>query len=531
VARRLVAGAIVYAGAWITIYVIMLAEHAVREPSLVAVHVREEGLPALAAVGVSLIVALLARRTTLSPTAFQNLALGFQILGALFIMWGFWGWEDNVAGFLRVLAETGSDVDALARRELPLFHVDGVPWVGIWILLFPLIVPTPPLRAAVGAFACASTVPAVILLSEWVHGRPAILDPWVAQLRWEYFVPVYIVAVIALLAARVVYRTTRELSRAQEMGSYRLIERIGEGGMGEVWKARHRLLARPGAVKLIRPQSLTGAGTVSGAVMERFEREAQATAALKSPHTVELYDFGVAPGGTFYYVMELLDGLDLKSLVDRFGPVAPERAVHFLKQTAHSLMDAHESGLVHRDVKPANIVACRQGPDLDFVKVLDFGLVKEFGSGDRAPAHLTQEGVTSGTPGFMAPEIASGSGDVDGRADLYALGCVGYWLVTGQLVFEGRSAMEILAQHIRETPAPPSTRVEGDLPPEIDTLILDLLAKEPDARPPSARALHARLAAVEAALPSPWTPERARDWWDRHLPRAGSDTVLSGSQP
>ena len=227
------------------------------------------------------------------------------------------------------------------------------------------------------------------------------------------------------------------------MGSYRLVERLGKGGMGEVWRAQHRMLARPAAIKLIRPEVLgaTDAGEPGSMLLRRFEREAQATALMRSAHTVELYDFGVADDGTFYYVMELLDGFDLDELVERFGPVPPERAVHLLRQICDSLAEAHAAGLIHRDVKPANMYACRYGREVDFIKVLDFGLVKH----GRAP----EEGADKLTAGDTAraarrrscrPSRRSATSDVDARSDLYAVGCVAYWLLTGTPGVQGRHA-------------------------------------------------------------------------------------------
>ena len=232
------------------------------------------------------------------------------------------------------------------------------------------------------------------------------------------------------------------------MGSYHLEDLLGKGGMGEVWKATHRFLARSAAVKLIMPSALGAKDEAAAQVtLRRFEREAQTTASLRSPHTIELYDFGVSRDGTFYYVMELLDGLDLQTLVAKHGPQPPERVVFLLRQACHSLYEAHKAGLVHRDIKPANIFMCRYGTDLDFVKVLDFGIVKREQMAGKEEAQLTAVGMISGTPAYLAPEMALAEGPTDGRADLYALGCVGYWLLTGQLVFDKANAMAMVVAH------------------------------------------------------------------------------------
>ena len=239
--------------------------------------------------------------------------------------------------------------------------------------------------------------------------------------------PSYACAFVVVVPAKVLHRISRRLKEAQELGSYYLIEPLGHGGMGEVWRAEHRLLAREAAIKLVRPE-LLGARSEEEAqrVLRRFEREAQATAALRSPHTIQVFDFGITQEGTFYYVMELLLGRDLESLVREFGPLPPERALYLLRQICHSLADAHAHGLVHRDIKPANIYVCRMGLDYDFAKVLDFGLVK---IRDRSSADtlVTADQRTTGTPAYMAPECILGDADVDRRADVYSLGCVAYF--------------------------------------------------------------------------------------------------------
>jgi len=298
------------------------------------------------------------------------------------------------------------------------------------------------------------------------------------------------------------------------MGSYRLIELLGKGGMGEVWRAEHRMLARPAAIKLIRRESLQ-AGSGASDVRRRFEREAAATAMLQSPHTVQLYDFGVADDGRFYYVMELLDGLDLETFVTRFGAVPAARAVAWLVQACASLEEAHERGLVHRDIKPANIYTCRLGSEVDWIKVLDFGLVKQAPAGDDA-TRLTAEGVTAGTPGYMAPEMAAGISDVDRRADIYALGCVAYWLVTGTQVFEGDTPLKMIVDHVRTPPVPPSRRCELPIPGELEEIILWCLEKKPEDRPQSAAAIAEPLAAL--SLNPAWSDAEARAWWRVHLP-------------
>ena len=241
---------------------------------------------------------------------------------------------------------------------------------------------------------------------------------------------------MATITSRTLYDLRRSVREANELGQYALEEKLGAGGMGEVWRARHRVLIRSAAVKLIRPEFLASKRADPQLVLRRFEREALATAALRSPHTVQLYDFGETDDGTLFYVMELLLGIDLERLVTRFGPIPAERAVHILKQVCHSLDEAHQNGLTHRDIKPANIFVSPTGTELDFVKVLDFGLVRlrSLQAGDGGI--LTTEGAFVCTPAYAAPEIARGEASYDYRVDIYAVGCVAYWLVTGHRVFE-----------------------------------------------------------------------------------------------
>jgi serine/threonine-protein kinase len=331
--------------------------------------------------------------------------------------------------------------------------------------------------------------------------------------------PTVVAVVTAVIASRINYSLGRKLHEAREMGSYRLLELLGRGGMGEVWRAEHKMLARPAAIKLIRADALkSDSATSDQEAVRRFEREAQATALLQSEHTIELYDFGVAADGSFYYVMELLDGLDLEELVKRYGPMPVERAVFCLGQVCESLAEAHEGGLVHRDIKPSNIFVCRRGLKHDYIKVLDFGLVKPL-KVPAGPASLTADGSVSGTPAFMVPEIIQGSKDVDGRADLYAVGCVAYWLVSGRLVFEGENAMKMIVSHVHDEPEPLSARAE--VPATFDQLVRSCLEKDPAKRPRSARELGERLAALE--VENTWTQERARAWWEERRSPADPD--------
>jgi len=337
---------------------------------------------------------------------------------------------------------------------------------------------------------------------------------------------------LATIASRVLYGLRQQVAEASELGQYLLEEKIGGGGMGEVWRARHRLLIRPAAIKLIRQQPPGAMAGDPELLIMRFEREARATAALTSPHTVQLYDFGVTEDGRLYYVMELLDGLDLDTLIRQHGPLPAERVVHLLRQVCAALQDAHGNGLVHRDIKPANVVVSRAGTTFDFVKVLDFGLVKLDSPrvADKDAINLSAEGSWSGTPGYMAPEVVLGATDTDHRVDLYSLGCVAYWLLTGTTVFEGENPMQVMFQHAQAEPKRPSDRVDLPIPAALEALVMECLEKDPARRPASAEVVRNRLDAVP--LPSVWTTERAEQWWATHRPKPGAarpvaDVLLS----
>jgi serine/threonine protein kinase/GAF domain-containing protein len=296
------------------------------------------------------------------------------------------------------------------------------------------------------------------------------------------------------------------------VGSYRLVERLGSGGMGEVWRAQHRLLVRPAAVKLIR-QTAPAEGTHEQ-LIRRFEREAQTTASLRSPHTVQLYDFGVTDTGSFFYVMELLGGLDLDRMVQRFGPQPAERVIMLVRQACRSLAEAHDYGLVHRDVKPANLFVTRLGHEYDYLKVLDFGIVKDRPR-TRDSALLTAQGLFQGTPAFMAPEIIFGELPIDGRADLYSLACTAYWVLTGQLVFDAKTPADMLLHHAQTKPTPPSEISELPVPRRLEQILMRCLEKDPANRFASALDLDAALVEVPIA---PWSQAKARAWWETHAP-------------
>lgn len=460
--------------------------------------------PGVIAITVAISVALAIRMVRLRPAAVTALALVFEVISSFGIA---------AAEFLQP-----------GGLNVGLSWI-GLSWVAVWTLLFNVVVPTVPRYVVVAALASVTSVPAMVLLS--ISLFPPVSRPDGLMIFLAFGFPYILVVILAYVGARVVYTLGTEVTRARELGSYRLEDRLGEGGMGEVWRASHRLLARPAAIKLIRSPAPGDAAGISDEIRRRFEREAQVIAQLRSPHTVTLFDFGVAEEGLFYYAMELLDGVDTDTLIRRFGPIPAERVVHILRQMCHSLSEAESRGLVHRDIKPSNIFLCRYGEDYDFVKVLDFGIAKVVHetSPDTQTA-ITVANVIRGTPAFIAPEQAMGGADVDTRADIYSTGCVAYWLLTGQLVFTAETAMKLLVAHAHTPPDPPSSRTEIPIPPDLDALVLSCLAKDREHRPKSARDLLQRLDGV--VLQQPWTDPRAREWWSVHLPQQSAErTVVS----
>jgi serine/threonine-protein kinase len=396
-----------------------------------------------------------------------------------------------------------------------LFHWNGGPasmsvqpeisWIGAIVLVFAAIVPNAPIKILVAALIAVSMNPISMLIARargvWEFGSAGNV------VLMHY--PDYLLAGVAVVISQVVTKLGQQVTRAREMGSYELGELLGRGGMGEVYRATHRMLARPAAIKLIRPEMLGGDEADSQLAVRRFRREAEAAATLRSPHTVEIYDFGVTDDDTLYFVMELLDGLDLESLVRQHGPLPASRAIHIVRQVCDSLAEAHARGLVHRDIKPANIHVGRIGLQDDFVKVLDFGLVKPMSIAVGAHTLATAAGLTPGTPAYMAPEMALGE-EVDGRADIYALGCVMYFLLTGKLVFEGENPFQVVVKHINEAPAAPSRRTELPIPASLDAVVLACLMKVRESRMRSAGELRRALTAVD--VPS-WGDEEAARWW------------------
>jgi serine/threonine-protein kinase len=452
-------------------------------------------VPTAASISGGLLFAAIVSSPRLSWKAKVNLGLVFQVLASYGIA---------LSMFLQIPELTATPI---------VFYTLSPSWVAIWMIFFSVVVPAPPGRALLALLGSASAPPVVIGIMLQRHGLWHLLSP--AGLFLFHVFPNLICVGMAYTGARIVYRLGTDVARARDLGSYQLVERLGKGGMGEVWRATHRMLARPAAIKFIRPETIAGSDPdESRTILKRFELEARATASLSSAHTVELYDFGVTDDGTFYYVMELLDGVDCEGLVRRFGPLPAARVVHLMRQTCESLEEAHDKGLIHRDVKPANIYVCRSGKRCDFIKVLDFGLVAHHTAPAASDLRLTAPEQAIGTPEFMAPEVALGQ-SIDGRTDLYGVGCVAYWLVTGKSAFEGSNLYEVVSKHLHVTPDPPSRHAPEGLPRELEAVILRCLEKTPERRPANARELGRLLAAVPLA--EPWRDEHAETWWAKHM--------------
>ena len=390
----------------------------------------------------------------------------------------------------------------------------GLSPVALWMLFFTILVPARPKDALLALLACAAAVPFWYLVEVHRGAAPALPA---GRFFFVFVLPYLTTTFFSYVAAKVLHHLGVEVRRAHELGSYRLEALLGRGGMGEVWRASHHTLARPAAIKLIRRDALGNDPASAEVAAARFEQEAQVIANLQSPHTVQLYDFGTTDDGTLYYVMELLDGVDLEELVSKHGPLPAERVVHILTQVCASLNEAHRRGVVHRDVKPANMYLCREAFEYDVAKVLDFGLVKQTTSAGGEGLQLTRADMITGTPAYMAPEMALGRA-VDARADLYALGCVAFWLLTGRLVFETDTANAMIVAHVKDEPPRPTSCTELPIPEELEQVVLDCLKKDPAARPQTAEQVAGRLR--EVPLERTWTPFLAARWWEAHLPKS-----------
>ncbi|MEP6535516.1 MAG: serine/threonine-protein kinase [Bryobacteraceae bacterium] len=457
------------------------------------------------------------------------LMLSVVLLTAAFLVLHRTGWVSK-----QTILHLGTGFQVLTSLAIAMFEttvpfhsyevVRGVSAVALWITLCSLLIPSTPVMNLIASLASAGAWPLAYYLNTWLYGHEWI--GWNRIAVWVF--PLILTAVWTNFLNRQMFKMRLDAQKAEELGSYKLESLIGEGGMGEVWKARHRMLARSAAVKVIRPEILARHSIRdAGMVRKRFEREAQATASLRSPHTVALYDFGVSRDEAFYYVMELLDGVDLQTLVEQYGPLPAGRVQNILIHVCESLEEAHRLGMIHRDVKPRNIFLCKLGLQFDFAKVLDFGLVKTIQSSEEDLTQMSMDGSATGTPAYMAPEIAMGAKEIDGRSDIYGLGCVAYFLLTGELVFNEPSPMAAALAHVQKPPVPPSQRTEMIIPPSMERVVMQCLEKDPNKRPQSAWDLARQLENLRD-IPR-FCRDSAEKWWTINRP-TGEAVPAPGSR-
>jgi hypothetical protein len=380
----------------------------------------------------------------------------------------------------------GSYVPSSVRRSLGISALVAVPFLAAVLYKYTAIEPPPP---AVGIYAGGNEVVAIMAMQSL------------------FFV---MAAAVSAGTSHTIYGLRRQVRQLRQLGQYVLGELLGQGGMGVVYRAQHALLRRPTAIKLLPPNRVDRRGT------ERFEREVQLTARLSHPNTVTVFDYGLTPDGVFYYAMELLEGADLDRVVAVAGALPAARVARIMADVAGALAEAHALGLVHRDIKAANIMLCWRGGKPDVTKVLDFGLAKDLT--DVASPKLTGTNVLTGTPLYMAPEMVAAPDTVSAASDLYALGCLGYFLLCGETVFMAQTAVEIAVHHLRTPPIPPSQRTNQPVPQPLESLILACLEKDPARRPAGARELEQGL----LPLATGWTEEAARHFWEDHGDRLRS---------
>ena len=396
------------------------------------------------------------------------------------------------------MLRNGSSMASLAYSK------NGVIQLLFLMTAYGLIIPNNARTTArvVLSMALASMATYVMLINHSEVG-PTLANIYRSEPAGSNLVLALAGAGFAIYGAHVLNGLRSELHEAQKFGQYQLGKKLGEGGMGEVYLAEHQLLKRPCALKLIRPES--GANPIA---LARFEREVQSAARLSHPNTVAIFDYGLSNDGTFYYVMEYLPGMSLEDLVRQFGVLPPERVVFLMRQACAGLAEAHHLGLVHRDLKPGNVFVALCGGESDVVKILDFGLVKL--TQDPTAPQLTGDQMVSGTPHYMSPEQATGSAELDQRCDIYALGAVAYFALTGRPPFVGNNAMNIMIAHVRDAVTPPSS-LRPDVPKDLEDVVLKCLEKKPEDRFQDVRALSKALAACGCA--PLWDVERADKWW------------------
>jgi tRNA A-37 threonylcarbamoyl transferase component Bud32 len=370
------------------------------------------------------------------------------------------------------------------------------------IVLYGMFVPNTWKRCAM-VVGCMAMMP--ILLTVFVCKECAVVGPYMGSLLLSSVIVLSMAAAMAIFGSHRISELHQQAYHARKLGQYQLHRKLGSGGMGEVHLGEHVLLKRTCAIKLIRPDQAGDPTTLS-----RFEREVKSMATLTHWNTVEVYDYGHTEDGTFYYVMEYLPGLSLQELVEQHGPLSPGRAIHFLRQLCAALKEAHSIGLIHRDIKPSNIIACQRGGVHDVAKLLDFGLVQDVGAFAAGSDKLTMVGAILGSPNYISPEQARGKNEIDGRTDIYSLGALAYFLVTGQTPFVRDTAMELIAAHMKDEVVPPR-QLRPELPQDLEEVILMCLRKNPDERFADAESLELALAACDSA--DQWDAYRAKDWW------------------
>jgi eukaryotic-like serine/threonine-protein kinase len=432
---------------------------------------------------------LLARGRTLPIAAIRSLDVGFTwVVCTLWPLLGYWASPTSPVEFSVILATTYTLIARSVVVPSTFFRTFGISAVAV--------------------------IPTLVLF----HVREMSFAGAIGQKQLDsflFFSTLWcLVAVfVASLQSRLLYGLREKIREASRLGQYTLEEKIGEGGMGVVYRATHAMLRRPAAIKLLLAER---AGERD---LARFEREVQQTSRLMHPNTISIFDYGRTADGTFYYVMEYLDGFDLEWLVEAEGPLEPSRVIRILTQASGALAEAHALELIHRDIKPANLILTERPDEPDVVKVVDFGLVKTLSKS--ADPGLSQTNAITGTPLYLSPEAIAAPDAVDHRSDLYALGAVGYYLITGRLLFEARTVVELCSKHLLEPPVPPSERLGRSLPDDLEALILSCLAKSPTERPASALAM--REALLGCAERSPYDSAVARRFWVERAPRLRSE--------
>jgi len=432
------------------------------------------------------------RRVVLSQTALSALDAATLVL--------------NCAGYsLLIFAPFPSDPEGEVRMRVLL-------GVTNTMIARSILIPSTARRSFLLSLL-ASAVPTLTTFLYEVSRSPSAL---LARLHTAYaFLWCLCAATVAAVASRIIFGLRQEVREARQLGQYTLVEKIGEGGMGAVYRASHAMLRRPTAVKLL-PLDKAGRGN-----LERFEREVQLTSRLTHPNTVSIFDYGRTADGVFYYAMEYLEGINLQELVRLDGAQTPGRVIHILRQVLGSLGEAHGVGLIHRDVKPANIILGERGGVPDVAKVVDFGLVKDVATQEALA--LTRDHTIAGTPLYLSPEAIRAESAIDGRSDLYAVGAVAYFLLTAQPVFAGANLLEICGHHLHTAPADPSERLGRPIPEGLSAAVMTCLEKKPERRPASSRALLETLERCEGV--TPWTEADARAWWREYEAKGGKSAV------